>query len=170
MRQRAKVIPAASGQVLEIGFGSGLNLPFYDGARVRHLWALEPAEEMWSLGREKASRSPLPVELLRAPAEEIPLGTASVDTVVITYTLCTIPDVAKALAQVARVLRRDGCLLFCEHGRAPDESTRRWQRRIGPRWKKLGGGCHRDCESDTLYLPGWKPASLNCCGRAVPCA
>ncbi|KAB2968495.1 MAG: class I SAM-dependent methyltransferase [Thermoanaerobaculia bacterium] len=183
MRQRAKVIPAASGQVLEVGFGSGLNLPFYDRGLVRHLWALEPAEEMWSLARERAERAPFPVEFLRAPAEEIPLARESIDTVVITYTLCTVPDVATALAQIVRVLRRDGCLLFCEHGLAPDESIRKWQHRIGPLWKRLGGGCHLDrdipallrgggfrlVESDSMYLPGWKPASFNYWGRAVPC-
>jgi ubiquinone/menaquinone biosynthesis C-methylase UbiE len=181
MRQRAKVVPAASGQVLEVGFGSGLNLPFYDRAQVQHLWALDPAEEMWSLAREQAKSAPFPVEFLCAPAEEIPLSADSVDTVVITYTLCTVPDVAKALAQVVRVLRPDGRLLFCEHGLAPDESVRKWQRRVAPLWKKLGGGCHLDrdipallrdggfrlVESDSMYIPGWKPASFNFWGRAV---
>jgi ubiquinone/menaquinone biosynthesis C-methylase UbiE len=182
MRQRAKVVPAASGRVLEIGFGSGLNLPFYDRAQVQRLWALEPTEEMWSLAREAATRAPYPVEFLRAPAEEIPLATATVDTVVITYTLCTIPDAAKALAQVVRVLRPDGCLLFCEHGLAPDEGIRKWQRRMNPLWKRVSGGCHLDrdvpallrdggfrlVESETMYIPGWKPASFNYWGRAVP--
>jgi ubiquinone/menaquinone biosynthesis C-methylase UbiE len=184
MRQRAKVVPAASGLVLEIGFGSGLNLPFYDRSLVQRLWALEPTEEMWSLAREAARRAPYPVEFLRAPAEEIPLATATVDTVVVTYTLCTIPDAAKALAQVVRVLRPDGCLLFCEHGLAPDEAIRKWQRRMNPLWKKVSGGCHLDrdvpallrdggfrlVESETMYIPGWKPASFNYWGRAVPCA
>lgn len=182
MRQRAKVVPAASGRVLEIGFGSGLNLPFYDRAQVQRLWALEPTAEMWSLAREAATRAPYPVEFLRAPAEEIPLATATVDTVVITYTLCTIPDAAKALAQVVRVLRPDGCLLFCEHGLAPDEGIRKWQRRMNPLWKRVSGGCHLDrdvpallrdggfrlVESETMYIPGWKPASFNYWGRAVP--
>ena len=182
MRQRAKVVPAASGQVLEIGFGSGLNLPFYDRALVQRLWALEPTAEMWSLAREAARRAPYPVELLRAPAEEIPLATATVDTVVVTYTLCTIPDAEKALAQIVRVLRPDGCLLFCEHGLAPDEGIRKWQRRMNPLWKRVSGGCHLDrdvpallrdggfrlVEAETLYLPGWKPASFNYWGRAVP--
>ena len=182
MRQRAKVVPAASGQVLEIGFGSGLNLPFYDRALVQRLWALEPTAEMWSLAREAARRAPYPVELLRAPAEEIPLATATVDTVVVTYTLCTIPDAEKALAQIVRVLRPDGCLLFCEHGLAPDEGIRKWQRRMNPLWKRVSGGCHLDrdvpallrdggfrlVEAETLYLPGWKLASFNYWGRAVP--
>ena len=182
MRQRAKVVPAASGQVLEIGFGSGLNLPFYDSALVQRLWALDPAEEMWALAREKALRAAFPVEFLKASAEEVPLPDHTVDTVVVTYTLCTVPDAQRALAQAARVLRPNGQLLFCEHGLAPDEGTRRWQRRMNPLWKRLGGGCHldrdipallsggfRELELSTMYLPGWKPASYNYWGRAVPC-
>ena len=182
MRQRAKVVPAASGQVLEIGYGSGLNLPFYDSALVQRLWALDPAEEMWALAREKALRAAFPVEFLKASAEEVPLPDHTVDTVVVTYTLCTVPDAQRALAQAARVLRPNGQLLFCEHGIAPDEGTRRWQRRMNPLWKRLGGGCHldrdipallsggfRELELSTMYLPGWKPASYNYWGRAVPC-
>ncbi|HLF55682.1 MAG TPA: methyltransferase domain-containing protein [Thermoanaerobaculia bacterium] len=183
MRQRAKVVPAASGRVLEIGFGSGLNLPFYDSALVQRLWALDPAEEMWALAREKANRAAFPVEFLKASAEEVPLPDHTVDTVVVTYTLCTVPDAQRALAQIARVLRPNGRLLFCEHGLAPDEGTRKWQRRMNPLWKRLGGGCHldrdipallsgggfRELELATMYLPGWKPASYNYWGRAVPC-
>jgi len=182
MRQRAKVVPAASGRVLEVGFGSGLNLPFYDSAMVQHLWALDPSQEMWALARAKAQRAPFPVEFLEASAEDVPLADGSVDTVVITYTLCTVPDVPRALAQVARVLRTDGRLLFCEHGLAPDERTRRWQNRLNPLWKRLGGGCHlnRDIpallragrfqliEISTMYIPGWKPASFNYWGEAIP--
>ena len=184
MRQRAKVVPAASGEVLEIGFGSGLNLSFYDDSKVQRLWALDPAEEMWALGREKARRSSFPVEFLKATAEEVPLEARSVDTVVITYTLCTVPDASRALAQVARVLRPGGQLLYCEHGVAPDEGTRKWQRRLNPIWRRLSGGCNldrdipalirdsgfRDLEHATMYIPGWKPASFNYWGRAVACA
>lgn len=182
MRQRAKIVPSASGEVLEIGFGSGLNLPFYDRALVQRLWALEPAEEMWALARPRAERAPFPVEFLKASAETVPLADHSVDTVVITYTLCTVPDVPRALAQVARVLRPNGYLLFCEHGLAPDEGIRKWQRRLSPVWKRFGGGCHLDrdipallnggglqaLELETMYIPGWKPASFNYWGRAVP--
>jgi SAM-dependent methyltransferase len=183
MRQRAKVVPSATGEVLEIGFGSGLNLPFYDGALVKRLWALDPAEEMWALAREEVQLTRFPVDFLKAPAEMVPLADQSVDTVVITYTLCTVPDVPRSLAQVARVLRPNGYLLFCEHGLAPDERVRKWQRRLNPVWKKLGGGCHLDrdipalltaggfrtLELETMYIPGWKPASFNSWGRAVPC-
>ncbi len=183
MRQRAKVVPSASGEVLEIGFGSGLNLAFYDSALVQRLWALDPAEEMWALARPQAERAPFPVEFLKASAETVPLADQSVDTVVITYTLCTVPDVSRALAQIARVLRPNGHLLFCEHGLAPDEGIRKWQRRVSPVWQWLGGGCHLDrdipallnggglraVELETMYIPGWKPASFNYWGRAVPC-
>ncbi len=182
MRQRAKVVPSASGTVLEIGFGTGLNLPFYDPTRVLHLWALEPSSQMWALAQAKAEHAPFPVQLLQAPAEDVPLPDHTVDTVVITYTLCTIQDVPRALAHVVRVLRPDGRLLFCEHGLAPDQRTRNWQNQLDPFWKRLGGGCHlnRDIpallraggfdtpELSTMYIPGWKPASYNYWGKAVP--
>lgn len=182
MRQRAKIVPAASGKVLEIGFGSGLNLPFYDSASVRHLWALDPSQEMWALAQHKVHRVSFPVEFLEASAEDVPLPDRTVDTVVITYTLCTLPDIPSALAQVARVLRADGRLLFCEHGLAPDAHVRNWQNRLNPLWKLLGGGCHlnRDIpallrdgrfqavEMSTMYSPGWRPASFNYWGTATP--
>jgi ubiquinone/menaquinone biosynthesis C-methylase UbiE len=181
MRQRAKIVPHACGRVLEVGFGSGLNLPFYDSTLVQHLWALDPSQEIWALAQSRAERASFPVEFLHAPAEDVPLADHTVDTVVITYTLCTIPDVPRALGQVGRVLRSDGRLLFCEHGLAPDPRTRNWQNRLNPLWKRLGGGCHlnRDIptllraggfdtvELSTMYIPGWKPASFNYWGKAV---
>jgi len=182
MRQRAKVVPAASGTVLEIGFGSGLNLPFYDRATVRQLWALEPAEEMWALARARVASAPFPVDFLEASAEDVPLPDHTVDTVVVTYTLCTIPDVRRALEEAARVLVPNGRLLFCEHGLAPDESTSRWQNRLNPVWKRLGGGCNLNraipallrgggfevLELSAMYIPGWRPASFNYWGTAIP--
>ncbi len=182
MRQRAKIVPAASGKVLEIGFGSGLNLPFYDSTKIQHLWALDPAEEMWDLAREKVQRVPFRVEFIKAPAEDLPLADDTVDTVVVTYALCTVPDVLRALLQIKRVLKPSGLLLFCEHGAAPDVGTRRWQTRLNPMWKRLGGGCNlnrpiptllqssgfRLLEMSTMYIPGWKPASFNYWGTAIP--
>lgn len=182
MRQRAKIVPAASGKVLEIGFGSGLNLPFYDSAAVQHLWALDSSQEMWALAQQKVHRASFPVEFLEASAEDVPLPDRTVDTVVITYTLCTLPDVPRALTQVARVLRAEGHLLFCEHGLAPDEHVRNWQNRVNPLWKRFGGGCHlnRDIpallrdggfqavEMSSMYIPGWRPASFNYWGTATP--
>lgn len=182
MRQRQKIVPQASGEVLEIGFGSGLNLPFYDAAKIERIWALEPAEEMWRQAEARRRSMRVPVELLRAPAESIPLASGTVDTVLVTYTLCTISDVGAALAEARRVLRSDGRLLFCEHGAAPDRRVLRWQNRINALWKTFGGGCNLNRQIPELletarfrierlwamYLPGWKPASFNFWGTAVP--
>ena len=181
-RQRALVIPRATGEVLEIGFGSGHNLPHYRAGAVSRLVALEPSEEMWALARPAVGRSPLPVEVVVASAEDVPLADASVDTVVATYTLCTVPDAGRALREARRVLRPGGRLLFCEHGEAPDEAVRRWQRRFDPIWTRLAGGCHLGrpipslveaagfcvVDLDSLYLPGWRPAAFNYRGEAVP--
>jgi ubiquinone/menaquinone biosynthesis C-methylase UbiE len=180
MRQRAKVIPSASGQVLEIGIGSGLNVPFYDAGKVQRLWGLDPSPETWALASGEVRTAPFPVAFLSAGAEAIPLDASSVDTIVITYSLCSIPDATAALAEMRRVLRPGGRLLFVEHGLAPDESVRKWQRRITPLWKKVAGGCHldrdipgllRECgfriaELETMYLPGWRPATFNYWGAA----
>jgi ubiquinone/menaquinone biosynthesis C-methylase UbiE len=181
MRQRAKVVPRATGSVLEVGFGSGLNLPFYDRTRVRHVWALDPSAEMWALAAERVRRSGVRVEPLRASAESIPLEDASADTVLVTYTLCTLPDARRALEEMARVLKPGGALLFCEHGAAPDAGVRRWQDRLNPVWGALGGGCNlnraipslivdagfRLCDLDSMYIPGWRPASFNYWGSAL---
>ncbi|HKK93201.1 MAG TPA: methyltransferase domain-containing protein [Longimicrobiales bacterium] len=179
-RQRAKIVPRASGRVLEIGIGSGLNLPFYDPARVTEVLGLDPAPELTDRARRAAHGVPMNVEFVSASAEEIPLEAASFDTVVVTYTLCSIPDVSSALAEMRRVLRPGGSLLFCEHGRAPDASVERWQNRIDPLWKRLAGGCHlsRDIPAllrasgfetvdlESTYIPGWRPASFNYWGAA----
>ncbi|HET9427613.1 MAG TPA: class I SAM-dependent methyltransferase [Allosphingosinicella sp.] len=167
-RERARLVPEAQGKVLEIGVGSGLNFPFYDPARVEHLWALEPSPEMRSLAAPKAAATPFPTEFIGLSGEEIPLETASVDTVVTTYTLCTIPDVVRALREMRRVLRPGGRLLFLEHGAAPEAAVRKWQHRLTPAWKRIGGGCHLDRDIAALiseagfcidqianfYLPG----------------
>jgi len=166
--QRRKIVPRAEGRVLEIGFGAGHNLPFYDPAKVTHLWALEPSAEMRARAAARVSASPIAPEFLDLPGEEIPLDDESADTILVTYTLCTIPDVLTALAGMRRVMKRSGRMLFCEHGEAPDESVRRWQRRITPLWKRIGGGCHvgrpipkliedsgfRVEGLETMYLPG----------------
>ena len=140
--QRQKVTPLAGGRVLEVGFGSGLNLPHYDAEKIDHLWALEPSETMRSLAAKRMAAAPFPIELLDLPGEEIPLDDDSADTVVITYTMCTIPDAAAALAGIRRVLKPGGRMLFCEHGRAPDEGVARWQDRLDRMWGRLAGGCH----------------------------
>ncbi|MBY0564015.1 MAG: class I SAM-dependent methyltransferase [Hyphomonadaceae bacterium] len=141
-RQRAKIVPQAEGVVLELGFGSGLNLPHYDASKVSRVYALEPSEGMLARARKAAARALVPVEVLPERAEDLSLAPASVDTVLVTYSLCTIPDAVAALQGARRVLKPGGKLLFCEHGLAPDESVRRWQRRIEPLWKPIAGGCH----------------------------
>jgi ubiquinone/menaquinone biosynthesis C-methylase UbiE len=148
--QRQIVVPQARGQVLEIGMGSGLNLPFYDGAKVSKVWGLEPSDEMRMKAAKVAAKAVVPVSFLDLPGEEIPLDDASVDTVLVTYTLCTIPEVAAALTQMRRVLKPDGKLIFCEHGQAPDAAVRRWQDRLNPIWGRFSGGCHLNRPIDAL--------------------
>ncbi|TGY90774.1 class I SAM-dependent methyltransferase [Marinicauda algicola] len=183
MKKRSQVVPAAEGRVLEVGFGSGTNLEFYDPVRVERLFALEPSKGMRRKARDAVDKSPLEIEWLDLPGEEIPLDDASVDTVVLTYTACTIPDVEAALAQMRRVLKPGGKLLFSEHGRAPDPGVAKWQRRIEPVWKPIAGGCHLTRKPDALiaqagfriarmeegYLPkSPKFAAYNYAGAAVP--
>jgi ubiquinone/menaquinone biosynthesis C-methylase UbiE len=143
-RQRRKVVPLAAGRVLEVGMGGALNLPFYDSGKVDLVWGLEPSEGMRRLARKNLLRSPIEVRWVSLPAGEIPLENESVDTVLLTYTLCSIPDWQGALQQMRRVLKPEGKLVFCEHGAAPDATIRRWQGRLTPCWKKLAGGCHLD--------------------------
>jgi ubiquinone/menaquinone biosynthesis C-methylase UbiE len=183
LKQREKVVPHASGRVLEVGMGSGLNLAFYDPNRVEQVFGLEPSQGMRRKAQRNLARSPVKVEWLDLPGEQIPLDDHSVDSVVLTYTLCTIPDFRTALAQMRRVLRPGGRLFFCEHGEAPDPSVQRWQARINPIWKRIGGGCNLNrpiprCleeagfeieQLDTLYLPETpKVAGFNYWGRAKP--
>lgn len=178
--QREKVVPLAEGEVLEIGFGSGLNLPFYDSGKVRKIWGLEPSEGMRRKARPMLDALDLDVEFIDLPGESIPLESNSVDTVLVTYSLCTIPDVVVALEGMRRVLKPGGSLLFCEHGIAPDESVRRWQRRLNPAWRRVAGGCHLDRDipelirkagfvlvaDERMYIPGIKALCYNYWGRA----
>ncbi len=139
---RAQTVSEARGRVLEIGFGSGHNLPFYRPGNIEHYWALEPDAHIRKLAQERLANSPLPVDLLDLEAESIPLEDNSADTVVVTFTLCTIPGVEQAVSEMRRVLKPEGRLIFAEHGAAPDAAVARWQSRIEPVWKRLGGGCH----------------------------
>lgn len=141
-RQRAKIVPLATGRVLEIGIGSGLNLPYYDPARLQEVIGLDPSAELRRQAERAAARVSFPVSFLGLEAEQIPLPAASIDTVLVTYTLCTIPDVEAALREMRRVLKPEGRLLFCEHGRAPDPKVARWQDRLTPVWRRIAGGCH----------------------------
>lgn len=168
MKQREKVVPRARGTVLEIGIGTGLNLPYYRQDRVERLIGLDPSESSWALAARKAHELAFPVEFIGLPGEEIPLAEASVDSILVTYSLCTIPDPVGALSGMRRVLRPGGQLIFCEHGRAPDAGVRKWQDRLDRPWGAIAGGCHlnRDIpdllrqggfattELETMYLPG----------------
>ena len=180
MRQREKVVPLASGRVLEIGIGSGLNIPFYDTSKVEHLWGLDPSAEMWAIAQKTAEKHHLDAEFIQSGAESIPLDSNSADTIMMTFTMCTIPKVHTALEEIKRVLKPTGKLIFCEHGKAPDKSVERWQNRVNPIWKKLAGGCNlnrpivalleqsgfNSADVQTMYLPGWKPATFNYWGTA----
>ena len=161
--QRRRIVPEAAGRVLELGFGSGLNLPFYNPSRVAELWGLEPSRAMLEMAEARAAKAGFPVTFLEAPAEAIPLDSGSVDTVVSTYTLCTVSDPVKALREVARVLRPGGRLLFAEHGRAPDAGVFKWQARLTPVWKRLAGGCQLDRDIPALLrTAGFEPVQLHC--------
>jgi SAM-dependent methyltransferase len=179
LRQRA--IGAAEGRVLEIGVGSGRNLPFYRPP-VREVLALEPSPRLVTMARTASRASTMPIKFLEASAEAIPLDQHSVDTVVTTWTLCSIPQAATALAEMRRVLRPGGKLLFVEHGLAPDESVRRWQDRLTPIWRSCAGGCHlnrpisamieaagfRIDRIETGYIPGPRPMTFMYEGSARP--
>ena len=153
-RQRQKVVPEARGRILEIGMGSGLNIPHYDVDKVDMVWGLEPSRGMRERAAERVARAPFSLEWLDLPGEEIPLDDNSVDTVVLTYTLCTIPDWLTALQQMRRVLKPGGQLLFSEHGQAPDAAVRKWQQRINPLWMKIAGGCHLNRDIPALLRQG----------------
>jgi ubiquinone/menaquinone biosynthesis C-methylase UbiE len=146
---RKRVIGAAEGRVLEIGIGSGLNFPLY-GPTVTSVIGLEPSPELLRMARARAPAATVPITLLEASAEAIPLDTDSVDTVVTTWTLCTIPDAPRALTEMRRVLKPSGALLFIEHGRAPERGVARWQDRLDPLWSRLAGGCHLNRKMDDL--------------------
>jgi ubiquinone/menaquinone biosynthesis C-methylase UbiE len=146
---RQQAVGAAEGRVLEIGAGSGLNLPLYRGL-VSSVIGLEPSPELLRMARSRASAAVVPVTLLDASAEAIPLDAGSIDTVVTTWTLCTIPDASRALAEMRRVLKVGGTLVFVEHGRAPEPGVARWQDRLDPLWSRLAGGCHLNRKMDDL--------------------
>jgi ubiquinone/menaquinone biosynthesis C-methylase UbiE len=178
---RERVIGAAEGRVLEIGVGSGRNLPFYR-APVSQLLALEPAARLVSMARSASDERRIPVSFVEASAEAIPLDQRSVDTIVSTWTLCSIPQAATALQEMRRVLRPGGRLLFVEHGLAPEQAVRWWQDRLTPVWRRISGGCHlnrpirsliedagfRIDRIQTGYIPGPRPMTFMYEGSARP--
>ena len=181
-KQRQKIVPDAAGDILEVGFGSGLNVPFYDPSKVRKIWALEPSPGMRRKAQPAVTLSEMDIEFIDLPGEQIPLDDDSVDTVLVTYTLCTIPDADAALQGMRRVLKPTGRLLFIEHGKAPDEEVLRWQNRLNPVWSKIAGGCqmNRDIPAlinaggfdiktdERMYIPGARILCYNYWGSAVP--
>ena len=181
-RLRAESVPHARGEVLEIGMGSGLNLPFYP-LGIRCLYGVDPSMELQRVAAKRKSAVPFEVTYFRQSAEDsIPLDDFSIDTIVMTWSLCSIPNPKAALQQMRRVLKPDGRMIFIEHGRSPDPNVMRWQDRITPLWKRIGGGCHLNRKMDDLiraagfqiieqknfYLPGPRPMTYTYQGIAAP--
>jgi ubiquinone/menaquinone biosynthesis C-methylase UbiE len=178
---RERVVSQARGRVLEIGIGSGLNLDFY-GSRVDTILGLDPATRLLEMAQDAANHSKIPVTLITGSAQDIPIDRGSIDTLVTTWTLCSIPDAAAALQEMRRVLKPGGRLLFVEHGSAPEESVRKWQNRLNPVWKTIGGGCNlnrpiraliegagfRMIRLETGYAKGPKPMAYFYEGSAGP--
>jgi ubiquinone/menaquinone biosynthesis C-methylase UbiE len=178
---RRRVLSGAQGEVLEIGIGSGLNLPFY-GPHVRGIYGLEPSPQLVRIARRAAEHSDRPVALIEGSAEAIPFDDKSLDTIVTTWTLCSIPHADRALAEMRRVLKPGGQLLFVEHGLGPEAAVAQWQRRLTPFWSKISGGCHLDrpiqaliaqagfdcTHLETGYMKGPTPMTYMYEGRAVP--
>jgi SAM-dependent methyltransferase len=151
--ERARFVPLARGVTLEVGVGSGLNLPYYS-ADIEKLYALEPSKELLRKALRQGERVSFPIVPLCHPAERMPLPDGSIDTVVMTWTLCSIADPLAALGEIRRVLMRDGQLIFIEHGRAPDAGVARWQDRLTPIWRRFTGGCHLNRPIETLLAEG----------------
>jgi ubiquinone/menaquinone biosynthesis C-methylase UbiE len=180
-RLRAGWLPHARGEVLEVGIGSGLNLPFYS-SQVQRVYGVDPSVELQRMARDRVRSGPIEVEFLLQSAENpLPLADASIDTVVLTWTLCSIANVPKALHQMKRVLKTNGRLIFLEHGRAPSPGVAAWQDRLTPLWKRIAGGCHLNRKIDelieaagfqiteltTFYIPG--PRSLTYTYQGFAC-
>jgi len=180
--QRKKVTPLAEGKILEVGIGSGLNLPFYNKSKIIELWGIDPSKELNIMAKNFAKREGLNVNFITSSAEEIPLPNNYFDTVLITYTMCTIPEVIKANNEIRRVLKNDGKLIFCEHGLSPDQNIKKWQNIINKFWSKIAGGCNinrnipelikksgfRVVEIEEMYIPKTpKIAGYNYWGYAI---
>ncbi len=179
-KQREKIVPLAEGVVLEIGIGSGQNLPHYNPNNVSKIIGVDPDDNIWKRSAKRRAACPIEVERIGLSGEDIPLEKNTADTVVVTYSLCTIPDPVKALHEMKRILRPGGRILFSEHGKAPDNNVHKWQNRIDPLWGKIAGGCHsgRDIPElfkqadlkfeslEEMYIPGPKILSYNYWGAA----
>lgn len=179
-KQRQKVVPQARGHVVEIGIGSGLNLPHYDPEKVSKITGVDPDAHIWKRSKARRAACPIEIERIGLSGENLPLDDNTADTVLVTYSLCTIPDPVKALTEMARVLKPEGQILFTEHGKAPDADVYKWQKRIDPLWRRIAGGCHsgRDIPQlfaqagltltalEQMYIPGPRVLSYNYWGAA----
>jgi len=154
MKQRAKIVPAAEGVVVEVGMGAAPNLPLYKPDQVKAVIGIEPSAGLRKKAKRQIADHDLSIELINAVAESMPLEDGYADTIVLTYTLCSLPDVEGAFAEMRRVLKPGGKLLFCEHGAAPDAGVLKWQARIEPVWKRFSGGCHLARPIDRLIEAG----------------
>ena len=181
--QRKKVVPLAEGKILEVGIGSGLNLPFYEKSKIEEIWGIDPSEELNSMAKKVAIEEDMNVKFITSSAEDIPFPNNYFDTVLITYTMCTIPNVLQANEEIKRVLKSSGKMIFCEHGVSPDENIKKWQKRLNSIWSKIAGGCNINRnipmlikssgfkieEMDEMYLPKTpKIAGYNYWGYAKP--
>lgn len=180
-RLRAAWIPHARGEVLEVGIGSGLNLPFYS-AEVQRVYGVDPSVELQRMATKRAGVRAAVTFFTQSAEQPLPLADASVDTIVLTWTLCSIPQPSRALQEMRRVLRPGGSLIFVEHGRARDSRVAAWQDRLTPLWKHIGGGCHLNRQPDALiaaarfdivrlqtgYLRGPRPMTFTYQGFARP--
>ena len=178
--RRSQLVPGAEGIVLEIGIGSGLNLPFYSSA-VKHLYAVDPSPGLLAMTRKKVEPMTFPVDLRCESAERLSLDGRSVDTIVMTWALCTIPNPARALGEMGRVLKPQGRMIFIEHGLSPDSGVRAWQNGLNRIWSRVAGGCNLNRKIDdllissgfnivelrTAYLPGPRPFTYTYEGCAV---
>ena len=181
LKQREKVVPLVSGAVLEIGMGAGHNLPYYDTQRVSSVVGIDPCGTSWGLAQPRAQGLGVPLDFVEGSAEDMPLEDAQFDSVLMTFSLCTIPNAQAALAEIHRVLKPGGQLVFCEHGQAPDDTVVKWQNRVNPLWRRLLGGCNLNRpildwikgsgfmlqSVDQMYLPGTpRIAGFNVWGTA----
>ena len=175
------MLPAATGIVVEVGIGSALNLPYYP-PQVEHLYGIDMSSGLLRMARRRTAGAPFPVTLLKQPAEKLPIDDRSADTVVMTFVLCSITDSLGALGEAKRILKRNGRLIFLEHGLAPEPKIQSWQNRITPVWRRIGGGCCLNKKIDGLisqagftitelhncYAPGPKPMTYVYRGFAQP--
>ncbi len=161
MKARSRIVPQASGDVLELGCGGGINMEFYDPARITSFAGLDPSPGLLEASHAAAKAKGMKADIRSGVGEAMPYADASFDTVLVTFTLCSVTNQAQTLSEMRRVLRPGGKALFLEHGGAPDASVQVWQRRIEPVWKRIGGGCHLTRPITSAYeAAGFKVASV----------